>query len=43
MLPPSFAPPPQPVLKPPDGDDEDLGPVDGIVAGNVTLARTRGE
>ena len=43
MLPPSFAPPPQPVLKPPDGDDEDLGPVDGIVTGNVTLARTRGE
>lgn len=43
MLPPSFAPPPQPVLKPPDDDDEDLGPVDGIVAGNVTLARTRGE
>ena len=43
MLPPSFAPPPQPVLKPPDGDEEDLGPVDGIVVGNVTLACTRGE
>lgn len=37
MLPPSFAPPPQPVLKPPDDNDE--GPVDSFVAGNVTLAR----
>ena len=42
MLPPSFAPPPQPILKPPDDDNEE-GPVDsGIVAGNVTLACTRG-
>ena len=36
MLPPSFAPPPKPIFKPPDDDDE--GPVDSIVAGNVTLA-----
>ena len=41
MLPPSYAPPPQPILKPPD-DDVDEGPVDNIVSGNVTLARTRG-
>ena len=42
MLPPSFSPPPQLNLKPPDDDDEE-GPVDsGIVAGNITLACTRG-
>ena len=40
MLPPSFAPPPKPIFKPPDDDDE--GPVDSIVAGNVTLAQTQG-
>ena len=41
MLPPAYAPPPEP-LKPPD-DEKDSGPADGnIVTGNVTLARTHG-
>lgn len=40
MLPPSHAPPP-----PPDrnGENDDEGPVDEIVMGDVQLARTRGE
>ena len=42
MLPPSFAPPPKPIFKPPDDNDDDEGPVDSIVAGNVTLAQTQG-
>lgn len=41
MLPPSYAPPPEPAISP--NEDEDSGPADGhIVTGNVTLARTCG-
>jgi hypothetical protein len=39
LLPPSHAPPPNPVLMP--EEDEDGGPIDEHVTGTVTLARTR--
>lgn len=40
MLPPAYAPPPKPKIPPAPDNDDNAGPVDGLVDGSVVLACT---